>query len=182
MDWLQRAGLIYHTPRINEPAIPIGAYRDGAFKLYFLDVGLLGAKVGLSTSVLLEKTAVFREFKGALTEQYVQQQLRAECGISPYYWSAERAQAEVDFLIECDYHVLPVEVKAERNLQAKSLRSFCKRYQYPVALRLSLSHHDINTVHIAHDEHSYTVVDVPLYAVSAVPDEMAAVFPSLPFC
>lgn len=180
--WLDDAALVQIVPRVRKPELPLSAYKDGAFKMFFLDVGLLGACCHLPPSVILEGNSIFGQFKGALTEQYVQQQLRAECGISPYYWSAERAQAEVDFLIECDYHVLPVEVKAERNLQAKSLRSFCKRYQYPVALRLSLSHHDINTVHIAHDEHSYTVVDVPLYAVSAVPDEIAAVFPSLPFC
>jgi hypothetical protein len=144
--------------------------------MFFLDVGLLGAACKLPPSVILEGNSIFGQFKGALTEQYVQQQLRAECGISPYYWSAERAQAEVDFLIESDYRIFPVEVKAELNLQAKSLRSFCKRYRYPVALRVSMTPHQVSTVHIAPGKtdpqgHTYTVVDVPLYAVASAPAE-----------
>lgn len=182
--WLDDAALVQIVPRVRRPELPLSAYKDGAFKMFFIDVGLLGAACRLSPSVLLEGNSIFGQFKGALTEQYVQQQLRAECGISPYYWAAERAQAEVDFLIESDYRVLPVEVKAERNLQAKSLRSFCKRYRYPVALRVSVAGHEISTVHIAPGKtdplgHSFTLVDIPLYAIAAAPSEMAAVYAGL---
>ena len=168
MDWLQRAGLIYHTPRINEPAIPIGAYRDGAFKLYFLDVGLLGAKAGLSTSVLLEKTAVFREFKGALTEQYVQQQLRAECDIEPCYWQNESTRSEIDFVFQHEMNIVPVEVKAETNTRAKSLINYCRKYMPPVAVRCSMNDYCISKLPTS-DETDTCLLDLPLYAVFLMP-------------
>ncbi|MBR5894036.1 MAG: DUF4143 domain-containing protein [Akkermansia sp.] len=174
--WLDDAALVQIVPRVKKPEMPLSAYKDGAYKMFFLDVGLLGAACKLPPSVILEGNSIFGQFKGALTEQYVQQQLRSECSISPYYWSAERAQAEVDFLIESDYRIFPVEVKAELNLQAKSLRSFCKRYRYPVALHISMSSHQVSTVHIAPGKadpqgHTYTVVDIPLYAVASAPAE-----------
>jgi hypothetical protein len=176
--WMTR--LLQMVPRVRKPEMPLSAYKDGAFKMFFLDVGLLGAACKLPPSVMLEGNSIFGQYKGALTEQYVQQQLRAECAISPYYWSAERAQAEVDFLIESDYRIIPVEVKAELNLQAKSLRSFCKRYHHPIALRVSMSLHNVSTIHIAPGKNdsqgfSYTVVDVPLYAVASAPAELREV-------
>lgn len=176
--WLDDAAMVQLVPRVRIPEMPLSAYRDGAFKMFFLDVGLLAAKCRLAPSVILEANSIFGQYKGALTEQYVQQQLRAECGILPYYWSAERAQAEVDFLVESDYRLIPVEVKAERNLQAKSLRSFCKRYRFAGAARVSMAHYEISTIQIAPGKtdaqgHSYTVVDIPLYAISALPAEMA---------
>ena len=142
------------------------------------NIDFFGAACKLPPAVILEGNSIFSRFKGALTEQYVQQLLRAECGISPCYWAAERAQAEVDFLIESDYRIFPVEVKAERNLQAKSLRSFCKRYRYPLALRVSMSQYQVSSVHIAPGKNEtqgfcYTVVDVPLYAIASAPAEVA---------
>lgn len=170
MDWLIRAGLVYRTPRINEAALPISAYRDGAFKLYFSDVGLLGAKVGLDISVLVEKTSVFREFKGALTKQYVQQQMRAECALEPHYWQSDTARAEIDFIIQQGMHVVPVEVKAETNTRAKSLMSYCRKYQPHVAVRCSMN--DYHKQVIVHSEESVTqLIDIPLYAVSQMTKE-----------
>ena len=168
MDWLQRAGLIYHTPRINEPALPIGAYQDGAFKLYFLDVGLLGAKAGLSTSTLLEKSAVFREFKGSLTEQYVQQQLRAECDIEPCYWQNESTRSEIDFVFQHEMNIVPVEVKAETNTRAKSLLNYCRKYTPPVAVRCSMNDYCISQLPTS-DETAICLLDLPLYAVFLMP-------------
>ncbi len=173
MDWLIRAGLVYRTPRINEAALPISTYRDGAFKLYFSDVGLLGAKVGLDIAVLVEKSSVFREFKGALTEQYVQQQMRADCALEPHYWQSESARAEIDFVFQQGMHVVPVEVKAETNTRAKSLMSYCRKYHPRVAVRCSMNDYHLQS--LAHSaEASTQLIDIPLYAVSQITKECSA--------
>ena len=101
----------------RQPQLPLSGYRDEQFRLFPLDVGLLAAQAGLASAVLVEKSAVFGQFKGALTEQYVFQQLLAECGQQPYFWLAEKAQAEIDFLLETEQGVVPLEAKAELNLR-----------------------------------------------------------------
>lgn len=168
MDWLKRAGLIYRVNRVNDAALPISAYRDGAFKLYFSDVGLLGAKAGLDISTILDKSAIFREFKGALTEQYVQQQLRAVCGIEPHYWQSDTARAEVDFVVQQAMRVVPIEVKAETNTRAKSLLSYCRKYAPPVAVRCSMNDYNRQMLPIREDA-QITLLDIPLYAVAQLP-------------
>lgn len=173
LDWLQRAGLIYQVHRINEPSLPIGAYRDGAFKLYFLDVGLLGARVDLAASVLLEKTAIFREFKGALTEQYVQQQMRAECGIEPHYWQNDSVRSEIDFVFQKEMKVIPVEVKAETNTKAKSLVYYCRKYEPEEAIRCSMNDFSRRSLDVG-GEKCTTLIDLPLYAVSCIANQVGA--------
>ena len=163
LDWLKRAGLIEQVNRINSPSLPISAYKDGAFKLYFVDVGLLSAKVDLSARVLLEKTAVFSEFKGALTEQYVQQQLRAECRIAPLYWRSDSFQAEIDFVFQSDMNVVPVEVKAETNTKAKSLLSYCRKYAPEVVIRCSMNDYNRQLLPTGEDKQTI-LLDIPLYA------------------
>lgn len=159
--WLQDAGLILKVNRISKPGLPLAGYEDkDAFKLYFFDVGLLGAASLLDSSVLLEKNALFSEFKGSLTENYVCQELVGQCGIKPYYWSAENSQGEVDFVYAFNNAIMPVEVKAEVNLRAKSLRSFVERYQLEKGLRLSLS---------GFEEQGW-LVNMPLYATSMLPE------------
>ncbi len=159
--WLQDAGLILKVNRISKPGLPLAGYEDkDAFKLYFFDVGLLGAASMLDPSVLLEKNALFSEFKGSLTENYVCQELVGQCGIKPYYWSAENSQGEVDFVYAFNNAVMPVEVKAEVNLRAKSLRSFVERYQLEKGLRLSLS---------GFEEQDW-LINMPLYATSMLPE------------
>lgn len=170
--WLDDAGLVQLVRRVAHPEIPLPAYVDNAFKLYFLDVGLLAAKCELDADTLLEGNSIFMQYKGALTEQFVQQQLRAEHGLTPFYWTAEKAQAEVDFLLAQARRIIPLEVKAERNLQAKSLRSFCKRFDCDLALRISMSGYEQSTIEQA-SGHSYTLLDLPLYAVSAIPDAIS---------
>ncbi len=163
MDWLFRAGLIYRVDRINEPSLPIGAYRDGAFKLYFLDVGLLGAKCELEVSTILEKNAIFKEFKGALTEQFVQQELRAESQISPHYWQSDTFRAEVDFVIQTSMNVVPIEVKAEHNTKAKSLLNYCRKYKPVLAVRISMNDFSENNLETSETTNT-TLLDIPLYA------------------
>ena len=138
--WLSQAGLVYKVPRVTKPALPLSAY-DGhkAFKVFLSDVGLLGAMSGLDPANIVEGNTVFTEFKGALTEQYVCQQLVSECALKPYYWSAENSSGEIDFLVQEREQTFAIEVKAAENLQAKSLRAFKEKHQQVGALRFSLS-------------------------------------------
>ena len=124
----------------SEPGLPIKAYEDlTAFKLFLVDIGLLAAMTDLSPKALLDRTAVFSEFKGALTEQYVCQQIQALPRYPIGYWSSDRGTAEVDFLIQTETSVAPIEVKAEENLKSKSLMSYHQKFAPPLAIRTSLS-------------------------------------------
>ena len=139
IQWLKDCGLIDQVIRLAKPAIPRPAYADNGFKMFLLDVGLLGAMSGLDAQSLLKGNELFSEFKGALTEQYVAQQLRSESGLTPFYWSAERATAEVDFLFQQGMELYPLEVKAEENLKAKSLKVYFDKFQPRLAIRSSMS-------------------------------------------
>lgn len=140
ITWLVRAGIATRVPRVSKPGIPLSAYADeSAFKLFALDVGLLGALSGLDASSIVAGNALFTEFKGALTEQYVCQQLVSDCGLSPCYWSAQNSRGEIDFLVQRGSRVYPIEVKAEENLRSKSLGAFSERYPGTVPRRFSLS-------------------------------------------
>lgn len=139
IQWLKDCGLIDQVIRLAKPAIPLPAYADNGFKMFLLDVGLLGAMSGLDAQSLLKGNELFSEFKGALTEQYVAQQLRSESGLTPFYWSAERATAEVDFLFQQGMELYPLEVKAEENLKAKSLKVYFDKFQPRLAIRSSMS-------------------------------------------
>lgn len=169
MQWLLDAGLIYKVVRISKPAFPPDAYREAAFKAYFLDVGLLGAKAGLLPDVILDGNRIFTEFKGALAEQYVQQQLRAVCGINPYYWATANSQTEIDFLVQLRMDMVPLEVKAETNLQAKSLKAFCRKYRCPRAVRISMAPWCEQDMPIADDGSTCKLLNLPLYAVHLLP-------------
>lgn len=140
ITWLMDVGLVYKVERVKKPDFPLRAYQDfSAFKLFVLDVGLLGAMSRLNAKVILEGDRMFEEFKGALTEQYVLQQLIVHEENDIFYWSAEKGTGELDFLIQMDDKIVPVEVKAEENLQAKSLRSFVQKYDMKYAVRTSMS-------------------------------------------
>lgn len=159
MQWLLDCGLIYKVHRVSKPDLPLAAYQDfNAFKLYILDVGLLGAMSNLDIKVLLEGNRIFEEFKGALTEQYVLQQLMARKNIIPYYWSADKGIAELDFLFQCENYIVPLEVKAAENLQAKSLKAYCQKYNPKVALRTSMSDY----------RKENWLVNIPLYAIGDI--------------
>ena len=140
MLWLIDCGLVHKVNRASKPAIPLKAYEDfSAFKLFMVDIGLLGAMVDIDVKTLLEGNIVFEEFKGALTEQFVLQQLVVNKEFATYYWSAENATAEIDFLVQYAGQVVPIEVKAEENLQAKSLKTFYQKYKSLTAIRTSMS-------------------------------------------
>ncbi|WP_252507367.1 ATP-binding protein [Treponema sp. C6A8] len=159
INWLKSAGLLIKVHRINKPGIPIKAYEDlEAFKIFILDTGLLCSMTNLSGKVLLEGNRLFTEFKGSLTEQFVCQQLISEFGIEPYYWSSKSSTAEVDFIFQNDDEIVPIEVKAEVNLQAKSLRQYRETYNPTTALRFSLSDYKNHGV----------LKDCPLYALPII--------------
>jgi hypothetical protein len=136
LQWLIDAGLIHRVEQISVPLIPLKNYTNGAFRLFLHDVGLLSCMAELEAQVLLEGAAVFKEFKGALTENFVCQELITS-GKKPYYWSSEGV-AEVDFVFKHDSVVYPLEVKAEENLQSKSLRVYREKYSPELVLRTSM--------------------------------------------
>lgn len=138
--WLTDCGLVHKVHRITAPSLPLKAYEDfKAFKLFVLDVGLLSCMTGLRQSVLLDGNELFKEFKGALTEQYVLQQLKTLNSVDAYYWTADRGTAEVDFVIDTGDNVIPVEVKAEVNLQAKSLKVYREKFEPTISVRTSMT-------------------------------------------
>jgi predicted AAA+ superfamily ATPase len=140
MAWLIDSGLIYKVNRASKPALPLIAYMDiSAFKIYTLDVGLLGAMGNIDIKTLIDGNLIFQEFKGAMTEQYVLQQLKSCENLSVYYWSTEKSAAEIDFMVQHGENVIPIEVKAEENLQAKSLKSFYQHYKPAISIRTSMS-------------------------------------------
>ena len=140
LAWLEDAGLIYKVPRVESPKIPLKSYENiDAFKVYILDVGLLAAMTDLTAQTLLEGNDIFTEFKGALTEQYVLEEMKS-LDLYAAYWSRDKgSMAEVDFISQINDQIVPIEVKAEENLQSKSLRAFYDKYQSETNIRTSLS-------------------------------------------
>ena len=174
MRWLTEAGLMRQVPRATKPGLPLTAYHDGAFKGFTLDVGLLAAKAGLSPRTVLEGSRVFEEFKGALTEQFVQQEIVATTGETPHYWASPRGDAEVDFLVQASGDVVPVEAKASVNVQAKSLMHYCSKFRPPVAVRTSLSRYHDRAAQPGSAGGAPALVDLPLYAVGRLGAEIVA--------
>lgn len=138
LQWLIDGGLIHKVNNVTAPRIPLKSYADpSAFKLFALDVGLLGAMAGLDSSTVIDGNRIFSEFKGALTEQYALQELLLK--YEPYYYSKSNSRMEIDFLIQSNGQVIPIEVKAEENLKAKSLRLFVSDHNSSTAYRCSMA-------------------------------------------
>ena len=157
--WLSDCGLVHKVSRVNSGKIPLKAYEDlKAFKLFVLDVGLLGAMVGLSQRTLLNGNDLFVEFKGALTEHYVLQQLILNQDMGVYYYTNERNTCEVDFVVDTGEDIIPIEVKAEVNLKAKSLRTYMEKFEPTLAVRTSMADY----------RKEDNLVDLPLYVVESV--------------
>lgn len=139
IQWLMDYGLIHKSYRINKPGLPLISYMDqSSFKMFMLDIGLLAAKGELSAKTLLEGNRIFEEFKCALTEQFVAQEL-ASNQHKLYYYATNNSSGEIDFMIQKEEHVIPIEVKAEENLRAQSLKAYCKKYEPEIAIRASMS-------------------------------------------
>ena len=157
-EWLEAAGIAYRVWNVTKPNVPLDSYRNHLFKFFGVDVGLLCAHSGLDASSVVDGNRIFSEFKGALTEQFVQQEFRAASSLTPFFWAAPRSQAEIDFLVELDGMVVPIEVKAEQNLKAKSLQVFRQKFKPEMSVRTSLAKYEIQE----------GLFNLPLYAISAL--------------
>jgi uncharacterized protein len=156
IQWLVDAGLLLKVSRVLKPELPLKAFRDAnAFKLYLHDVGLLSSMVKLEPKSLIYGTDLFLQFKGALTEQFVCMQLNNIENSEIGYWTNDRNTSEVDFLLQRNSDVIPIEVKAETNLKAKSFKLFCEKYQPKHAIRTSLSKY----------KQEAWMTNLPLYAI-----------------
>jgi uncharacterized protein len=154
INWLKDAGLVNKVHEVSKPELPLKAYADfDVFKLFMVDIGLLNAQAELDARVLIEKNRVLTEYKGALTEQFVFQQLTPHFEL--FYWTAPQATAEIDFLLQHSNHIIPIEVKAEENLKSKSLKVFSEKFRIPLSLRTSMAQY----------REQDWMVNFPLYAV-----------------
>ena len=159
LSWLIDCGLIYQVNRVNNSKIPLSAYQDfNAFKLYLLDVGLLGAMAGIDSKTLLEGNDIFEEFKGSLTEQYVLCQLKQCTELDVFYWSSDTGTAELDFITQIGRDNIPIEVKASENLQAKSLKTFVQKYNTKINVRTSMSDY----------RKENWLINIPLYSIGNI--------------
>lgn len=159
IEWLKDAGLIYKVNRCKKAQLPLAAYEDfSAFKMFLSDIGLMGAMSNIPLQSLLNGNMLFSDFKGALTEQFVLQQMKTNQSLSIYYWSADNSRGEIDFLVQQEEKVIPIEVKAEENLQAKSLRMFVERNPGLKGCRFSMS---------PYREQDW-LVNYPLYSVLTI--------------
>lgn len=154
LQWLIDGGLVRRVNAVKVPRIPLKSYEDrSAFKIYCIDIGLLGAMAELDSMTIVNGNTIFTEFKGALTEQYVHQQLSARHNL--YYYSKPNSQQEIDFLIQEGKDIVPIEVKAEVNVKAKSLRQFVKENQSCRAYRISMNDYSIQD----------WLTNIPLYSL-----------------
>ena len=159
LSWLIDCGLVYQINRVNTSKIPLSAYQDfSAFKLYLLDVGLLSAMSGVDAKTLLEGNAIFEKFKGSLTEQYVLCQLKQCTKLDAFYWTSDIGKSEVDFIVQIGKNNVPIEVKAEENLQAKSLKSFVEKYNTKINVRTSMSDY----------RKEDWLINIPLYSIGNI--------------
>ena len=154
--WLADCGLVHKVCRVSSPALPLKAYQDmRAFKLFLPDVGLLTCMLGLRQGVLLDGDKLFTEFNGAIAEQYVLQELKTVKGLNICYWAADRGISKVDFVIDNGMAVIPVEVRARLNPQAKSLKAYSEKFNPQLSIRTSMSDY----------EKGDRLLDLPLWSI-----------------
>ncbi len=163
--WLSDAGEIIRTYNVSKPDVPLKAYADFKnFKVFLMDVGLLRSLSGVSPKVILEGSRIFEEFKGALTEQYVCQELQLFKRLQTnYYWTSS-SKAEVDFLVSDGMSVYPLEVKAGTSMNAKSLKSYKEKYSPDCCIRTSLLPYERNV--------QPNILNIPLYLLFALGVEL----------
>ena len=160
--WLSDCGLVHKVSRVNAAGIPLKAYEDlKAFKLFIVDVGLFGCMTGLRQRTLLDGDDLFVEFKGALTEQYVCQQLKTIEDLGVYYYTNDRGSCEIDFVVDNGEQIVPIEVKAETNLRAKSLKTYRERFEPELSVRTSMADY----------KKEDWLLNLPLYAIENITAE-----------
>jgi len=162
LDWLINTGLVYKIDRTKDAKLPLPAYADReAFKIYMLDTGLLSAAAGLSITTFYEPDPrVFREFKGALTEQFVLQELKTLAKMPICYWGRDEGKSEVDFVVQWQNEIIPIEVKSGINKKSKSLDIYRELYHPAHAVRTTLNNYGIQN----------GLYSVPLYMIGSIED------------
>jgi len=159
IQWLLDCGLLHQCYRVSKPDMPLAAYQDlSAFKLYHNDVGLLGAMAKLPLKTILDGNAIFTEFKGALTENFVIQQLLLNEENDIYYWTNENSTAEVDFIVQNEDVIIPIEVKSGTNIKSVSFKFFCEKYKPAKAIRTSLTDY----------KQEEWMTNLPLFAINTI--------------
>lgn len=159
IQWLVDCGLLHICYRISKPGMPLAAYQDlSAFKLFHNDVGLLGAMTKLPLETIVDGNRIFEEFKGAITENFVMQQLLLNSENDIYYWTNENSTSEVDFVIQNEKEIIPIEVKSGTNTKSVSFKYFCQKYKPTMAIRTSLADY----------KHEEWMTNLPLYSIHLV--------------
>jgi predicted AAA+ superfamily ATPase len=174
LEWLKNSGLVYQLKRVSLPNIPLASYQEPhIFKLYCPDIGLLSAQTALDLKTYIEgDDKIFNHYKGALTEQFVLQELRAACPwtkaamrIPLYYWAAEKNTAEIDFVVQFEDMVIPIEVKAGESVRAKSLKTYMDTFKPPLAVLASLREYSVKEIQPGAGK----LYDIPLYMIGEFP-------------
>ena len=159
IEWLCDCGLVLKSHRIKEPRMPLKAYQNqNVFKLFMLDVGLLGASAGLDARTLIDGNKIFTEFKGAMAEQFVMQELACLSPDYLGYWTNERSTSEVDFVLQKDAAIIPIEVKSGENLGSRSFTLFCDKFKPDLAVKTSMLPFRNNE----------KMLNIPLYGIAIV--------------
>lgn len=159
IQWLVRSGLVHQVKLISKPSIPLSAYDDeSAFKLYALDVGIMRKMAKLSPLAYMEGSRLFTEFKGAMIENYILQSLVTQFEVTPRYWTSGNT-AEVDFVIQYQNQIIPIEVKSDENVKSRSLSEFHRKYQPKLRIRYSLKNlsYQDGLLNIPHFMSDYTL-------------------------
>ena len=158
LEWLIAAGLVYKVCKIEKPSFPLSSYSDSTvFKLYMADVGILRKLSKLPYEVVLNATDAYKEFKGSLTENYVLGELVKSVTADAYYWSSGNT-AEVDFVVQIGAEIVPIEVKSEKNVKARSLAEYRKKYLPKYSVKTSMRH----------DISGEEIINIPLYMIASV--------------
>lgn len=159
LSWLIDCGLVYQVNRVNDCKVPLAAYQDfSAFKLYLLDVGLLCAMAKIDAGSIINGNEILVEFKGSLTEQFVLTELKTNTKSPIFYWSSDRGTSEVDYIIQLGKNNIPIEVKANENLQAKSLKTFVQKYDTKLNVRTSMTNYKVED----------WLINIPLYLIGNI--------------
>ncbi len=158
LEWLINAGLVYKVCKIEKPFMPLSSYKeDTSFKLYLADVGILRKLSKLPPQVIVDSSPIYTEFKGALTENFVLNELTKSTDEDAYYWTSNNS-AEVDFVMQCGINIVPVEVKSEKNVKARSLAEYRKKYKPEYSVKTSMKN----------DTNGKEILNIPLYLISKI--------------
>ena len=151
--------MVYKKTRVTAGELPLKGFEDeNDFRLFVVDVGLLGAMCSLGRQSLLDGTDFYKQFKGALTEQFVMQELICQEDFEVYYWDPDTGHSQLDFIIQYEDRIIPLEAKAEHSLKAKSLKVFAQKYHPQRVYRTSLAKYSKGE----------NLTEIPLYAISGI--------------